>query len=327
MKPLPFVTVLMPVYNAERHLAEAVESVLCQTHGDFELLCVDDGSQDASPEILARYAAKDSRIRVLHNGENRGIAFSLNRGLREARAELIARMDSDDVSLPDRLALQVAFMTANPDVLVCSGSMTLYETGLRISLPLTDEAIRIRLLWGAPFCHPATMLRRGPVLDAGGYDMDMVPAEDYDLWVRLAAVRGWRFANLTAVLLRYRMYPGMVRGEYKAKQRVKSMMIAEKQLSAIGLARPDLDEDAHTALAGYTPLERVSGKQLANWIEVLIHHNIENGLFSQALFEESVRERMVSVAVAAAWVPLWIKRIAPNGVKQVVKRLLFSDKR
>ena len=322
----PSITVLMPVYNAERHFAEALDSVLAQTYTDFELLCVEDGSTDSSPAILARYAAKDSRIRVLTNGENRGIAFSLNRGLEEARAGLIARMDSDDVSLPGRLALQAEFMSTHPDVLVCSGTIVLYETGLRVSLPLDDESVRICLLWQSPFCHPAAMFRREPVLAAGGYDASMSPAEDYELWSRLAEIPGWRFANLEPALLRYRAYPGEDRHAYWSRQRKMALCVGSARLAGLGITESGLDIEAHAVLMGFKPEEPVAERRLAGWVSGLVRHNREKGLFSLVLFEKLCNERVHSVAVRADQFPPWAKRFIPDRVKLIVKRLLFAGR-
>ena len=321
------VTVLMPVHNAEKHLAEAVESILNQTFSDFELLCVDDGSTDTSPEILARYAGKDDRIRIIRNEKNNGIALSLNRGLKEAHTDLIARMDSDDASLPTRLALQVAFMAANPDVLISSGGMALYETDMCISLPTDDATIRIHLLWKSPFCHPAVIFRRTPVLEAGGYDTAAIPAEDYELWTRLAAARGWRFANLDTVLLRYRTHPGLKRDGYLAAQREKVLAIAENHLLQLGLAGTELDRDAHAVFTGFGVPETLPGDRLHNWRETLIRNNKEQGVFEPKLFAKVCRERMYTVAVNAKCIPLWAKTLISSGIKQTVKKILFAYNR
>ena len=112
---VPAVSVLMPVFNAERYVGEAIESILCQSFADFEVVVIDDGSTDDSPNILAGLAARDSRLRVLRQG-NSGVVAALNRGLKDCRAPLVARMDADDVAHPERLEQQLAFMKANPEI-------------------------------------------------------------------------------------------------------------------------------------------------------------------------------------------------------------------
>lgn len=199
------ISVIMPVYNGAEHLAESIDSILTQSFVNFEFIIIDDASTDATTQILADYAAEDDRIRVLTNGLNAKIAVSLNRGLEFARAPLIARMDADDWSHPERLAKQYAFMQANPDVTVCGTWLETYETGEQWKYPVTNSGIRKQLFFGSAFGHPTVMFRKARILHCGGYAASMPPAEDYDLWVKLAADPCTRFANIDEVLLRYRI--------------------------------------------------------------------------------------------------------------------------
>src|SRR5215467_13939630 len=166
----PAISVLMPVYNAGRFLAPAVESVLAQTFPDFELIAIDDGSGDASAEVLAQFAARDGRIRVFGQ-ENRGIVATLNRALELARAPLIARMDADDLSRPDRLAKQVGYLEGHPEVAVLSGAMdVINESGtyLRTDVfPSAPSAIRDELPNRCCICHPAVMARADVLRSVG----------------------------------------------------------------------------------------------------------------------------------------------------------------
>ena len=205
---MPTVSVLMPVYNAARYVAEAVESILGQTFADFELLIVDDGSTDRSRAILERYQARDERIR-LTSRPNTGYAVALNELLGLARGELVARMDADDVALPQRLARQVDYLRAHPDV-VCVGTAVHFidEAGrfLRDGHPGMDhEAIQERALAGdCPLNHPSVMMRRAALEAVGSYHPEFEPAEDLDLWLRLGEV-GF-LTNLPEVLMKYRQH-------------------------------------------------------------------------------------------------------------------------
>jgi glycosyltransferase involved in cell wall biosynthesis len=200
----PRVTVLMPVYNAERFLRQAVHSILSQTFDDLELLAVDDGSTDSSLSIIEGYG--DPRIRVVGTSRNLGHTHALNRGLRECRGELIARMDADDVSLPTRLERQVAFMQANPNVaLVGTWAELIDEHGRvfhEVKLPCDPVEVRRTLISGNCFYHSSVMFRRDAVIASGSYRLDY--SEDYDLWLRLAARH--EVANIPEVLLRYRVH-------------------------------------------------------------------------------------------------------------------------
>jgi glycosyltransferase involved in cell wall biosynthesis len=205
----PRVSVIMAVYNAEPWLTEAVESVLGQTFGDFELVVIDDGSRDATPEILARI--RDPRLRVVRQRQS-GQTPALNHGLQLSRGALIARMDGDDVALPDRLARQVAFLDAHPDVgLLGTACREISATGAIIRTiipPAEDPEIRRILIRENPFTHSAVMFRR-TVLDASGrYDEGFVVAQDYDLWLRMSRLT--RLANLPEPLVLRRLAPGQL---------------------------------------------------------------------------------------------------------------------
>jgi len=209
MSPPLRVSVVLPVYNAERFVAEAVESILAQTLAAFELVVIDDGSTDHTPGILADLASRDRRIRLVAR-ENRGLTRTLNEGLAEARAGFVAIMNADDVALPNRLEKQAAFLEAHPQVAAVGGQTRLVaEDGRRgpaTSLPTSPEAVRAFLAKASPLAHPAAMLRRAAVLAVGGYRPQMEPAEDYDLWLRLAEHND--LANLPDVVLEYRVHSG-----------------------------------------------------------------------------------------------------------------------
>jgi hypothetical protein len=204
----PQVTVLMAVHNGVPHLAKAVESLLRQTLGDFEIVVVDDGSTDGTREVVASYA--DPRIRLVVNDRNLGLAASLNRGLSVAAGEYVARLDADDLSDPTRLERQAAFLDANPDVaLVGAWHRTIDTAGTVIkeySLPCTHADIRWALLFYCPFVHSAVMWRRQRVEHlVGGYDETLSYSMDYELWSRIA--RRMPVANLPERLVSLRVHP------------------------------------------------------------------------------------------------------------------------
>ena len=201
----PPVTVLMPVYNGQKHLREAVDGILAQTFPDFEFLVIDDGSTDDTPRILQ--SLQDARISVIRNDTNAGLAASLNKGIRLARGGLIARMDCDDISLPARLEKQVAFMNANASVGVCGTGAICFGDGKeqRWRHPASDAAIRARLFFGNSIVHSSAMIRRSVLTDNNlGYDESLDCAQDYDLWTRIS--RHTKLANLDEPLVRYRVH-------------------------------------------------------------------------------------------------------------------------
>lgn len=209
----PAVTVLMGVHDALPGLAAAVESIRRQTFGDLEFLVIDDASTDGSLEALRRFAAEDSRIRVIAFERNLGLGAVLERGVREARAPLVARMDDDDVSLPDRLARQVAYFRAHPETAVLGGfALDVDERGVTVRerrVPV-DPARIAALVWTNPFVHSTVMFRRDAILGVGSYDATLRRRQDYDLWFRCVAA-GLTLANLAEPLVRYRFAEDTVR--------------------------------------------------------------------------------------------------------------------
>jgi glycosyltransferase involved in cell wall biosynthesis len=209
----------MSVYNGAPYLRESVDSILAQTFRDFEFLIINDGSTDDSRIILESY--DDPRIRILHNAENIGLTRSLNRGLAEARGELIARQDADDVSHPRRLEIQIAYMAGRPEI-VMVGSQARHirvEGRPRISRLLskatTAAGIRFQLLFDSPFVHATVVFRRKVVWDVlGGYDERFETSQDFELWSRLLGRYG--ALNLRDVLIDHRWRPGSVSANYSS---------------------------------------------------------------------------------------------------------------
>lgn len=211
----------MPVYNGACYLSEAIDSILGQSVADFELIIIDDGSDDSTPDILADYARRDHRIKVISR-PRRGLVASLNELLGHARGEFIARMDADDIALPERFALQLEFLAGNPDV-VCVGGASMMIDGAGRYLttlfpPTGDAAIQAAGLAGhTPINHPAAMIRRCVLEKIGGYDKDYDTAEDLDLWLRLGEVG--KLANLGVPLLRYRLHDKSISAQAIGRQR------------------------------------------------------------------------------------------------------------
>lgn len=207
-RPILGVTVLMPVFNGERFLREAIESILRQTHRDFELLIINDGSTDRSRDIVLSYS--DPRITLVENAENIGLAAALNVGIRLAKYELVARQDADDISLPERLALQVDFLEENQNVaLVGTQAAIIDRQGFRAGLVLdracTHDSIRWDLLFDNGFTHTSVMFRRSIIAQLGGYDSAFRYCQDYALWTQVA--RHHCVANLDVCLVHYRVHP------------------------------------------------------------------------------------------------------------------------
>jgi glycosyltransferase involved in cell wall biosynthesis len=232
----------MPSYNSEAYVHEAIESILRQTVGDFEFVIVDDGSTDETARIVEAYAKQDKRIRFFPL-EHQGYVKMLRLGLEKCRAPFVARMDSDDISMPHRFAKQLDYLRKHPEC-VCIGSRILLidPYGSPIETPdhkLQHEQIDAELLrgigWGV--VHPVTVMRRDVVMEVGGYREDLAVSEDLDLFLKLAE-RG-RLANLPDVLLKYRQHLKSVNyTQYELQKKVKRGIVADAHVRR-GLKMPE----------------------------------------------------------------------------------------
>lgn len=204
----PALSVLLPVYNCEPYLSAAISSILDQTEPRFEFIIIDDGSTDASPEIARAFAARDARIRFYCDGVNRGVSARLNQGLSLAQADIIARMDADDISLPERFSRQLDFLQEHPDAVLVGARVIVIDPDgdeLReMGDAFTHDEIDSGLMnaGGQLIYHPAVCYRKDIALSIGGYSSDYRGVEDLDFFLKMAE-RG-RVENLREPLLFYR---------------------------------------------------------------------------------------------------------------------------
>lgn len=215
MNERPSISVLMSVYNGERYLAEAIESIQNQTFRDFEFIIINDGSRDGSLAIIKSYMVEDDRI-ILLSSENRGLPASLNDGLRLAKGKYIARMDADDISLPERFSVQYSYLENNPTIDVLGTNAFQIDVNGRLEkryffLPkkffvaTKDKSLKSNLLFSSCFIHPTVMIRRSSLTALRVfYDPRFKVSQDYELWCRLA--RYSTFENLRTPLLKYRVH-------------------------------------------------------------------------------------------------------------------------
>ncbi|MBE6460609.1 MAG: glycosyltransferase family 2 protein [Alphaproteobacteria bacterium] len=204
---MPKVSVLMTAYNSERYIAEAIESILNQTFSDFEFLIINDGSTDKTADIIAQYAKTDKRIRFIDNKKNQGLIAVLNQGLDLARGEYIARMDSDDIAMPERLEKQVAYLDENPHVGAVGGWHEKFGENINPSVRQYPERAKIldMLIVGTPLSHPTTTIRTSVLRDNKiYYNPDFPHAEDYEIWSQIIKVAP--IHNVPEKLLRYRWH-------------------------------------------------------------------------------------------------------------------------
>ena len=210
----------MPVFNAEKYLRDAIDSVLCQTYTDFEFLIVNDGSTDASETIIKSYS--DPRI-VLLSQPNGGVSSALNLGLKNARGKWIARFDADDMCLPARLAEQYSFLESHPDYIMVGSDAEYVTSDNRFvfayhSPAYSHEQLCARILNRNPFLHSAVMYLKEPVMECGGYDLKAHTFEDHLLWVKL--IRKGKMCNLNKALIKVRLNPESVTTDERLRGQV-----------------------------------------------------------------------------------------------------------
>jgi hypothetical protein len=227
---MPKISVILPIYNAQAFIADAVNSVLTQSVQDFELILIDDASSDHTSEILT--GMLDPRIRVIRHDANRGLVTSLNEGLRLASGNFIARMDHDDIALPDRFACQLAFLEQHRSIGVVGTGYRLIDgvgaLGLSYRPPVTHEEISWAMSFLCPLAHPTVMARRDLLIAHGGYNESAAYAEDYDLWERLS--RQVKFANLPEPLLLLRKHEGNMTNVWLSKNIAVATDVATRRI-------------------------------------------------------------------------------------------------
>ena len=325
---MPAISVLVPCYNAEKTLDEALQSMASQTLGDFEIVVVDDGSHDSTWQILTEWAARDRRLSLLQQSHT-GIVTALNAGLRICAAPYVARMDADDRSHPERLALQTAYLDQHPDIDLVSCCVAGFpddevRQGLSIYLDWlnslqSNEDIRREIFVESPLPHPSVAFRRQVVLDVGGYQ-DRGWPEDYDLWLRMY-LAGARFAKLPQVLLDWRESPSRLTRtdpRYSPKNflRLKAYYLAQGPLAG---------RDA-VIIWGAGMMGRRLAKQLQNYpVPLTGFVDVDPRKIGHTRHGLPIR----SPADLLAWMaqyrsPVVLAAVALRGGRQIVRRRLQS---
>lgn len=290
------VSVVMSVFNGEPYLEAAIESVLRQSLGSFEFVIVDDGSTDGSNQIIRGFA-RDHRNIVLIEQENRGLPAALNRGIEQARHDLIARMDADDIMTPIRLERQLAFLEQNEDAtVVCSYAHLINIDGQIVgeSRPeLLSPSLPGRLV---AFTHSSVMMRKQDVLSAGGYREEFFYAEDQDLWARLL-VRGCRIAVQPELLMMHRIHSSSISMRHLARQHLLCELVYSNFTRAKA-GQEELSLEEFVALKASRPLLQKAG----DWTEFLWQYQYKRS--SRAFAEGKWLDFLPSIGAAFALRPV-----------------------
>lgn len=297
----PLVSVVLPVYNGEKYLNEAIDSILNQTFTDFEFIILNDGSTDETEEIILSYA--DPRIRYVKNETNLQIVKTLNKGISLAKGKYIARTDADDFSLPHRLAIQLKYMQSHPEVIVCGSYIQIYEQPKRIwKVPVQDEAIKAMLLFESCLLHPTVIFTKDMALN-NKYRSSFLGAEDYDLWERLSEDSNTHFANIPEVLLLYRLHPNDDRRNYKARQRHLANLIRHRQLKKLGIITHEQNFLFHETFSYNDDItfQLADLKYFQQWLNQIEYANDQHAVYSPPQLKKELEYRWLKICRKVAF--------------------------
>jgi glycosyltransferase involved in cell wall biosynthesis len=300
------VTVLMPVYNEEGRVGEAIESVLKQTFGDFEFLIIDDGSTDNTVSIIEKFAGVDKRIILIKNKVNIGITKTLNMGLAESKGEYVARMDADDVCRNNRLEKQVNFLDKNITIGMCGSWIKNFgDNSDLIKLPTDPEYIKCLMLFRNTMVHSSVMVRKS-VLEKYKlkYNENAYAAQDYDLWVRLSRIG--KITNIDEVLVDYRVHDGQISNKKKDLQKQTIFVVHKNQLLELGLGLDVKDIDIHELIVGqkFNPEEKLI-EEIEDWLLKILRANEKRQIFDQPMLRKVVHEQWFFFCYNSASLGKW----------------------
>jgi glycosyltransferase involved in cell wall biosynthesis len=277
----------MPVYNGATYLNEAIDSILKQTFSDFEFIISDDGSTDDSVKIIKSY--DDNRIRLVENKNNIGQSETLNKGINLARGKYIARMDQDDISMPERLKKQLDFMENNSDVGVCGSWLQLIGKYKGIAESETeDDLIKIKLLTNQNLAHPAVMIRKSTLVKYQlNYDPTFTVAMDYDLWVRMFEYCS--FANLPEPLLKYRTHKNQKSKISSGISYTEMMRVLALLLEKMDFRFNRYDLSMHYKIVTGTSLDSLNKYKAFRYLIRLRTSNLREKIFEPIAFNEFLK--------------------------------------
>jgi glycosyltransferase involved in cell wall biosynthesis len=284
------VSVVMSVYNSAAHLCEAIDSILNQTYQNFEFIIINDGSTDESLNMIQSY--QDKRIRLIDNSENKGLIYSLNKGFEMAMGKYIARMDADDISLPERLEKQVAFMEAQKQIGVCTCDYTQFSarsSKTYLAWEKHDEMLA-QLLFNSCLVHPSLLIRKESLNALNTYfDSNFLHAEDYELWTRL--ILKCKFSKVPEVLFEYRLHENQVSQKHKTVQMESANKVRAALLSRLGFTYQANDFDILCKLGNSQIIEsHLELNQLLNLMRKLMQQNKTSNVIDTNVFEKTLNK-------------------------------------
>lgn len=334
MRKEPLVSVLMPVYNGEKYLAEAVESILSQTFADFEFLIINDASRDRTVEIIESYG--DPRIRLVHNETNLKLIATLNKGIELARGKYIARMDADDISLPNRLERQIKFLEANPSIAVCGCWVDMIgeDQGKVWKFPVEPDEIKARLLFENCISHPGATVRKS-ILEHPPirYNPAYPHVEDWEFWCHISM--NHRIYNIPEALLQYRLNDNSVSQVYKDEQTYNNRKVFVPYLNRLGIEPTEEEIDTHRRFNfeawPFTP-DKEFIQRCQQWLLKLQAANRERGIYAEPAFTNQLAQKWYLICSRSrnlgwwVWTQFWKSPLINNRQLSIKQRTKFMIK-
>ena len=287
------VSVILPVYNCEKYIKEAVDSLLNQTYKNLEIIIIDDCSTDKTLDVLSEY--KDQRIKILENDENYGIVYSLNRGLDIAKGKYIARMDGDDICELNRIEVQLDFLKKNPDVIIASCWFKMFGAADKIvKFPDVHEKIFADLIFGNHLLHPGYFIN-ADLFKASHlkYDERMKYVEDYDMAAR--ASEYGKLANIPEVLINYRVHKSQTTNVHKKQQDNLDLIISKRILNKLDIVFDSANEYIYDNICFLEDYASCTDENVSKAIEIynfILTKNKKKSVFSEDYLKNIITERM-----------------------------------
>jgi len=331
----PLISVLMPAYNAEKYIGEAIKSVLNQTFTDFELIVINDGSTDKTEEIILSF--KDERICYIKNETNLKLIATLNKGIDLALGKYIARIDADDLCLPNRFEKQIDFLENHPDYVLCGSWAHLVDsqgekTG-RVKYVNIHNLLKISLLFTVPLIHPSVMAKTD-ILKQFKYSASALHTEDFDLWLRIVNA-GYKIANIPEYLIKYRWHDTNISVENEAFQTEKKFELLKPYIESF-IGREILKEEFDLHQLSFRLYHLGKKKEVSNidllnekkWLEFLSRRNKEINKYHQNDFDAFLWSRWLVCCIAMRkFLSVFTIRLAwykPDVIYKTIKLLIYK---
>lgn len=294
MNTSPKISVVMSVYNGQKYLKEAIESVLNQTFPDFEFIIFDDCSTDKSLSIIETYT--DKRIKLIKNEINKGLTVNLIEGVKIAQGEFLARMDADDICIPQRLEVQLEFLINNPKISILGSAVTFFEDNGQEFIgiqPLTHEEIVVELLFGFTMLHPSVMMRLANLhLNHLNYNPYFKYSQDFDLWVRASKIL--KFANLNKSLLKMREHSDKISHTLRPEQKAFSEEIRERLFIELNLNISQKEKELiHNIAIDSCLLESDKLKSLEKILAQIIESNNIRQIYKNSVLQKKIHNILI----------------------------------